>query len=322
MSGCEECGSPTRVHRGRQNRYCGKACTSKAAHRRQRERDPEYDARTKRQRREARKAGTFHYLTDAAGPEETLVCESSACGMEFRWARRMGRRPRFCSEDCAKRRLVRCGYCRTEFVSTGHAESPCCPDCLSLAQRSARGSCAVALYDPAFAEWQRARLAEAESRKAARAEAKRLEREERIRRAMEGGRRTGVCEECGEAWERAWCWSEAKYCSDRCAKRAASNRRRARKYGVAYEPLSWRTLWAEGLRECYLCGAECDPEDFARVTGRDGRRAVVVGPSHPTLEHLTPLARQGGHVRSNVDLACFSCNVAKGTLTAEEVAAA
>lgn len=45
-------------------------------------------------------------------------------------------------------------------------------------------------------------------------------------------------------------------------------------------------------------------------------------PITATLEHLTPLCRGGTWDRSNLALACFDCNHAKGSMTAGEFRAA
>lgn len=41
-------------------------------------------------------------------------------------------------------------------------------------------------------------------------------------------------------------------------------------------------------------------------------------PQQPTLEHLTPLSRQGSNANSNLAISCRTCNARKHTLTAEE----
>ena len=96
---------------------------------------------------------------------------------------------------------------------------------------------------------------------------------------------------------------------------AASSRRRARiaRSRIADHNLSWHTLWAEGMRECYLCGGVCDPTDYRQVLNRGGRSQKICGPTYPSLDHVIPLARGGDHSRPNSALACMQCNRSKHT---------
>lgn len=64
------------------------------------------------------------------------------------------------------------------------------------------------------------------------------------------------------------------------------------------EALSWRTLWAEGLRTCSLCQLEIDG-DATRLKDT------------ATLDHIIPLSKGGTHLRDNAQLAHYSCNSAK-----------
>lgn len=102
---------------------------------------------------------------------------------------------------------------------------------------------------------------------------------------------------------------------------AASARRRAAIASAAIDDrdLSWRTLWAEGLRACYLCGITCDPTDYRRVLNRGGRMQKICGPEHPSLDHIVPLAHGGTHARINSALACSQCNRRKHTKSITEL---
>lgn len=72
----------------------------------------------------------------------------------------------------------------------------------------------------------------------------------------------------------------------------------------ALAAVSWRALWALGMRFCTYCGAECDPTDKAYGD---------VGPTHPTADHVVPLILGGANTPENAVLACFSCNTSKGS---------
>lgn len=84
---------------------------------------------------------------------------------------------------------------------------------------------------------------------------------------------------------------------------AVSGRRAKIKGAQAERGLSWRSLWADGQRLCYLCGLECDPDDAL------GPRNL--GPRYPSLDHIVPVSRGGQHISRNVALACLDCNKRK-----------
>ena len=109
-----------------------------------------------------------------------------------------------------------------------------------------------------------------------------------------------------------------KYCSNACrkktpqfreqlrrgrAKRAPgleNHRRRARHYGVEYEPIRKEAVFERDGWTCGICELPVDPT------------AVFPEPGAPTLDHIVPMSRGGGHVLTNVQLAHNYCNTAKG----------
>lgn len=100
--------------------------------------------------------------------------------------------------------------------------------------------------------------------------------------------------------------------SGRRTRSEAWHRRRARQSSSLQVEtyLSWRALWALGIRHCAYCGIECNPDD--KLYGH-------VGPTHPTLDHVVPLVLGGAHTRSNGVLACFKCNTKKGSKPLEQM---
>lgn len=163
------------------------------------------------------------------------------------------------------------------------------------------------------------RMREAEERKAMKAEA-----EERRKAANLQVDRT--CRECGATFHSEY--EGAAYCSPECrrkhkrraapgrnAKRGGKyrHRKRARKYGCAYDPSVTlaRLIERDGLT-CYICGKQCDPSDMSWGSS---------GPNRPTLDHVVPLAKGGGHVWGNVKVCCGECNSAKRDLDVAEVLA-
>lgn len=134
-----------------------------------------------------------------------------------------------------------------------------------------------------------------------------------------------VCEVCGNEYtirdrmtkEKLKYGADSGCCSSACAKKRArkaqkirergyrNHKGRARKYGCAFD--SSVTLKAlvkrNGLR-CAICGEMCDPNDHTWTS--------YSGPKHPTIDHIIPMARGGGHVWDNVQVAHAICNSTKG----------
>lgn len=88
----------------------------------------------------------------------------------------------------------------------------------------------------------------------------------------------------------------------RCQKRrrGRNHRERARALGVPYEPINRLQVFTRDLWRCGLCGQEVL------------RTEVAPHPRSPSLDHIVPMARGGGHTYDNVQLACFLCNSRKG----------
>jgi 5-methylcytosine-specific restriction endonuclease McrA len=72
--------------------------------------------------------------------------------------------------------------------------------------------------------------------------------------------------------------------------------------GVSLEKLIERD---KGI--CHICGEPVDRNDYFR---RDDNY-FMVGPRYPSIDHLLPLSRGGGHTWANVKLAHLSCNAIK-----------
>lgn len=133
-----------------------------------------------------------------------------------------------------------------------------------------------------------------------------------------------VCEVCGNEYTiRDRMTKEGlKYCRDNgccskeCAKKRArkaqkirergykNHKGRAHKYGCAFD--SSVTLKAlikrNGLR-CAICGEMCDPDDHEWTD--------YTGPKRPTIDHIIPMSKGGGHVWDNVQIAHALCNSIK-----------
>jgi 5-methylcytosine-specific restriction endonuclease McrA len=98
------------------------------------------------------------------------------------------------------------------------------------------------------------------------------------------------------------------YCNTRCrlsAKYAATegstHRRRAKRYGVAYEYIDKRRIFERDGWVCQLCG--CDTPEHLQGT---------TDPQAPQLDHKRPISKGGPHLKTNVQCACRRCNTSKG----------
>lgn len=117
--------------------------------------------------------------------------------------------------------------------------------------------------------------------------------------------RLGMCE--SHYWDDyiARPGNAAKHSAKIHARRAKAT---ARGDSLSERSLSWRTLMAEGLRHCYLCGLECDLSDFRTIVDKRGSSRVIPGRKYPSLDHVIPISHGGQHVRANAALACMDCN--------------
>ncbi len=122
-----------------------------------------------------------------------------------------------------------------------------------------------------------------------------------------------VCRYCGKDFLRPTShFGSTAYCCEECRRKAARKRnrdgfrgktyKRAKKYGVAYD----RTVNAEKVFErakwrCSLCGRKTPK----RLMGSNSPKA-------PTIDHILPMSRGGGHTWDNVQCACRACNSEKG----------
>lgn len=78
------------------------------------------------------------------------------------------------------------------------------------------------------------------------------------------------------------------------------NRRRAKIAAVTTEPVSRIAILKRDKWKCQLCGCRT-PQ---RLLGTHE-------PNAPTLDHIIPLAKGGGHSPDNLQCACWTCNTSK-----------
>lgn len=137
---------------------------------------------------------------------------------------------------------------------------------------------------------------------------------------------TGVCEICGKPYTvREYMASTGSsyardigVCSLECRKirqknsvkeahkgRQDSHRHRAKCFGCEYDGSITlaKLIKRDGLR-CALCGEMCDMNDHSW--------SEYSGPMYPSIDHIIPMSKGGGHVWGNVQIAHIICNSYKG----------
>lgn len=176
------------------------------------------------------------------------------------------------------------------------------------------------------------RKAEAEKRRAER-EAQKLEQNPLglSKRELEKQKKLDTictCTVCGKEYtprqymesEGLTLFSNVGYCSHECKRKAMNrlckknkkirgiqdnHRHRAKKYGCKYDPSVTleKLIERDGLR-CKICGEMCDPDDHSW--------SEYTGPLSPSIDHIIPMAKGGGHIWNNVQVAHVICNSNKG----------
>lgn len=84
-----------------------------------------------------------------------------------------------------------------------------------------------------------------------------------------------------------------------------NHRARARRYGCEYDPSVTlkRVVERFGLT-CAICGELCDWNDRSWTK--------YCGPLYPSIDHIIPMVKKGGHTWDNVQVAHIQCNSEKG----------
>lgn len=102
-----------------------------------------------------------------------------------------------------------------------------------------------------------------------------------------------------------------KYCSTSCSKKILNARgkdkriRKIKNYTVDSD-IEIHALFNRDNGKCWICGEQCDFEDYEIVDG-----AFVVGKTYPSIDHVFPLSKGGLHSWDNVKLAHHYCNTIK-----------
>jgi 5-methylcytosine-specific restriction endonuclease McrA len=116
-----------------------------------------------------------------------------------------------------------------------------------------------------------------------------------------------ACSMCGVAFTPVYGDKRRTFCSPKCLKKAGrisggkSDRKRARRAGVRFQPVQRAKVFDRDGWRCQVCGASTPK----RLKGK-------THPRSPELDHRIPLAMGGEHTYENCQLACRKCNREKG----------
>lgn len=112
------------------------------------------------------------------------------------------------------------------------------------------------------------------------------------------------CQVCHKEFE---CWEQLeidkyRFCSNKCNKKAAKQRRDLRYEGAFVEYIDIELLYFRDHGRCQLCGRKLNKKLIGNYKNNNA----------PTVDHIIPLAKGGLHEYRNVQLACRYCNSMKG----------
>lgn len=239
------------------------------------------------------------------------------CSSRCMYASRDSRRPKRVSNWRERTRPAECEVCGSEFGSYRSTGAPggwtrCCSDrCSRLSRRIKSGSILRASRVRVVSHHGHCEGCGMHYRKSSKDQ--RFCAPECRPSAYEWTPEYKECTTCGASFmqERRWqgkCSSECEQESRRRMSRIAKSRRRARIRGREHEAIDPIRVFERDGWCCQLCHKRLRPEDRGTYNGEA-----------PELDHVVPLAVGGSHTWGNVQLACRSCNQAKGATPAGQI---
>lgn len=116
------------------------------------------------------------------------------------------------------------------------------------------------------------------------------------------------CEKCGKVFYPIRV--NQKFCCKACEhsiRHQIHDIKRKRLFDNNAEDITLDDVYRKYNGICYLCGGECDYNDYAWINGHKN----VYG-NYPSREHVIPISKGGTHTWDNVRLAHIKCNSSKG----------
>lgn len=308
---CCECGEQFALPsgRGRKPIYCSDDCRSRGRAEQTRQAAKAKNAQSSRKKKEA-----WH------------MCQW--CGSQWQ-----GRKHKFCSHLCSVRSRSKTGRSREEIKAEADARKTrqchgcgktyikkrkhkhqgnkyCSRDCYytALKQTGKGPACSVDFAScvecgSSFARSSTAKLC---------SDACRKRYVSRKARELAEQEHKGVaqtdCLCCGVTFCRLY-GEKSKLCSDQCRdalrkaakrKRGNTHKRRARYFGVCWEPVDPLAVFSRDGWRCQMCNTKTPK----RLRGTLSKKA-------PELDHIVPMSKGGPHTYKNTQCLCRSCNSAK-----------
>lgn len=229
----------------------------------------------------------FAYLGGYDGRESSIKLSCLSCGNEF---------TRCADKQFKNSKTIECPFCGEKAKAKAEAKAE------KEAERIKRRE----EYERQLEHWKQIR------------DERELEKQNRLNELH-------VCKECGCLFTyRSYAQSigvepvfiqHVECCSKACVERQKLKKRREHKtershikrakiHGCEWERgITLRKLIArDGLR-CAICGKMCDRNDRSYGNGN--------GPLYPSIDHIIPISKGGGHTWENVQVAHLYCNTLK-----------
>lgn len=133
--------------------------------------------------------------------------------------------------------------------------------------------------------------------------------DEVLKKRIEAKKR--YCRQCGKEFYANR--HQYLFCSEECRKRLQNKqheikRRIKIKTALVDNDITLDKLIVRDKNKCWLCGGKTDRTDRTVLEGG----LYKAGPTHPSIDHVIPLAKGGEHSWNNVRLAHFRCNSLRG----------